>query len=157
MTVTETRSKSIEENIKKLESQLQVHMTETSKKTETTDAKIDDLTKNLGMLMDRLLPNHVGILGATPTGNNLSERSGVRLPMDKLISPRARERSQPDNHNSRVEFPYFDGAPGADPCSWLRKCERYFHYNHITEVEEKLELAVLHLNGKAEAWFFSIN
>lgn len=54
-----------------------------------------------------------------------------------------------------MEFPYFDGAVGADPCSWLRKCERYFYYNHVNLPEQKLEEAVLYLNGRTKAWYFS--
>lgn len=44
---------------------------------------------------------------------------------------------------------------GSDPCSWLRICERYFQYNHVLDPQQKLKAAVLHLVGKAEAWFFS--
>lgn len=50
-------------------------------------------------------------------------------------------------YNSKVEFPYFEGVTGLDPCSWLRRCERYFHHNHITNPEQKLEEVILHLNG----------
>ncbi|KAJ8548954.1 hypothetical protein K7X08_030920 [Anisodus acutangulus] len=42
------------------------------------------------------------------------------------------------NFSFRVEFPYFEGI---DPCSWLRKCNRYFQYN-ITDHQQKLEAAV---------------
>ncbi|OIT06806.1 hypothetical protein A4A49_61651, partial [Nicotiana attenuata] len=87
------------------------------------------------------------ILQQGEPGNSLRrEEIPVVLPND---------RNHHHSYNSMVEFPYFDGAVGADPCSWLRKCERYFHYNHVTLPEQKLEEAVLHLNGRAEAWYFS--
>ncbi|XP_070022199.1 uncharacterized protein [Nicotiana sylvestris] len=49
-------------------------------------------------------------------------------------------------------MPYFDGV---DPCAWLRKCERFFQHNHITDPQQKLEEEVLHLNSKTAFWFFS--
>ncbi|OIT08230.1 hypothetical protein A4A49_40265 [Nicotiana attenuata] len=119
----------MEDGLKKLEALLQNHITEENKKAESTDAKIDDLARKFDVLMEKLLPNLAGILGSAPM--------------------------EIHNYNSRVEFPYFDGAVGADPCSWLRKCERYFHYNHLSMPEQKLEEAVLHLKGRAEAWYFS--
>ncbi|XP_070024853.1 uncharacterized protein [Nicotiana sylvestris] len=61
-------------------------------------------------------------------------------------------RNNGHSSQSRVEMPYFDGV---DPCAWLRKCERFFQHNHITDPQQKLEEVVLHLNGKAESWFFS--
>ncbi|XP_019228862.1 PREDICTED: uncharacterized protein LOC109209954 [Nicotiana attenuata] len=61
-------------------------------------------------------------------------------------------RNLVSNFASRVEFPHFEEG---DPRSWLRKCERYFHYNHITNPQQKLEAVVLHLNGRAESWYFS--
>lgn len=61
-------------------------------------------------------------------------------------------RSQGSSSNSKWEIPYFEGV---DPCAWLRKCERFFQYNHITDPQQKQEEVVLHLNSKAESWFFS--
>lgn len=61
-------------------------------------------------------------------------------------------RSQGNFSHSRWEIPYFEGE---DPCAWLRKYERYFQYNRITDPQQKLEEAVFHLNGKAKSWFFS--
>ncbi|MCE3215938.1 hypothetical protein HAX54_004141 [Datura stramonium] len=39
------------------------------------------------------------------------------------------------------------GSNGVNPCSWLRKCERYFHYNNIHDEQHKLEPVVPHING----------
>lgn len=55
-----------------------------------------------------------------------------------------------NSHGAQFEIPYFEGD---DHCSWLRKCDRYFHYNGIIDLQ-KLDV-VLHLNDKAEYYFFS--
>lgn len=66
MTITETRPKSMEDSLKKLEAQLQNHITEENKKDESIDAKIDELARKFDVLMEKLLPNHAGILGSAP-------------------------------------------------------------------------------------------
>lgn len=66
MTITETRYKSIEENVKKLESQLQLHMEDVRKVNEGTEVKMDKLGKKLDFLMAKLLPPQDGLLGNTP-------------------------------------------------------------------------------------------
>ncbi|OIT27985.1 hypothetical protein A4A49_66157, partial [Nicotiana attenuata] len=156
MTITETRSKSMEDNVRKLENYLQIHIENSQKKAETTDAKIDDLAKKLDMLMDKLLPNQAGILGSAPTGEIQLEGTGNRSRGDQFVPRRAGERVQGHHHSSsRMEIPYFEGNGGGDPCSWLRRCERYFHYNQVVDHGQKLEEAVLLLQGRAEAWYFS--
>lgn len=57
MTITETRSKTTEENIKRVENQLQEHMA-------STNQKFEDLSSKLDLLMEKLLPTHNGILGS---------------------------------------------------------------------------------------------
>ncbi|OIT05495.1 hypothetical protein A4A49_61577, partial [Nicotiana attenuata] len=158
MTIAETRSKSMEENVKKLETQLQSYMEKTEMKSEATDAKIDELARKLDVLVEKLIPNQAGILGSAPSGSHFLEASEGKHKSEhkgEPFTPDIGERNYHHSSNSRVEFPYFDGAGSADPCSWLRRCERYFHYNHITEQGQKLEEAVLHLQGRAEAWYFS--
>ncbi|OIS96729.1 hypothetical protein A4A49_60662, partial [Nicotiana attenuata] len=159
MTVIETTSKTMEENIKKLENQLQNHIAEAGKKANSMDAKMDGLAEQMGLLMEKLLPNQAGLLGSVPADAQHLDGQGNRTRMDQYAHSMTMERPYHNHHSnssSRVdEFPYFDGATGSDPCSWLRRCERYFHFNHITVAEHKLEEAVLHLNGRAESWYFS--
>lgn len=57
MTITETRSKSTEESVKKLDMQLQNYM-------ETNDARLEDLAKKMDLLMEKLIPNQEEILGS---------------------------------------------------------------------------------------------
>ncbi|KAF3643117.1 hypothetical protein BC332_28922 [Capsicum chinense] len=115
-------------------------------KNEGTTVKMDELGKKLDFLMEKLLPTQNGILGSASgdpihgTGSN--SRSRFDEPTEVGM------RTQGSNFSSQVEFPYFDGV---DSCTWLRKCERYFSFHHIVDPQQKLESAVLHLNGKAEA------
>lgn len=50
MMVIDTKSKSIEDNIRKLENLLQGYMTETNKKLQSNCTKIDDLAQDLDVL-----------------------------------------------------------------------------------------------------------
>ncbi|XP_070018003.1 uncharacterized protein [Nicotiana sylvestris] len=123
MTITKTRSKSTEENIKRVENQLQEHMA-------SMNQKFEDLSSKLDLLMEKLLPTHDGILGSGPREGLQLENSGARNRYGD-----AAESSQGRGHFShRFEFPYFDG---------------------VLDLQQKLEAAMLHLVGKAEAWFFS--
>ncbi|KAG8388303.1 hypothetical protein BUALT_Bualt02G0111500 [Buddleja alternifolia] len=50
----------------------------------------------------------------------------------------------------RVEFPKFGGA---DPRTWVRKCARYFQIVSTVPEDQKVPLASVHLEGRAELWF----
>nr|XP_009789301.1 PREDICTED: uncharacterized protein LOC104236945 [Nicotiana sylvestris] len=74
-------------------------------------------------------------------------------PLDAGVSSRSWLGEHRETHGSRnlghssqsrVDIPYFEGV---DPCAWLRKCERFFQHNNITDPQQKLEDAILHLNG----------
>lgn len=142
MTIPETRSKVKEETVKKIENQLQSYI-------ESNDSKMEELGRKLDLLMEKMVHHHDEILGSAP-------RDGLQLD-NSTSQPYKGEyneqgRSQRSNHYAKYVFPYFDGD---DPCSWLRKGESYFHYHRISDPEEKLEVAALHLTSKAESWFFS--
>ncbi|KAF3615921.1 hypothetical protein FXO38_34835 [Capsicum annuum] len=64
MTITEIRPKAMEDNMKKLKNQLQNHITESSKRAEVSEAKMDDLSRKMDLLMERLLPHSAKILGS---------------------------------------------------------------------------------------------
>ncbi|XP_019252808.1 PREDICTED: uncharacterized protein LOC109231614 [Nicotiana attenuata] len=115
------------------------------------DARLEDLGKKLELLVENLLPPQDGILGSAlmegPLETGLSSRSWLGENREVHGSRNLGHSSQ-----SRVDIPYFEGV---DPCAWLRKCERFFQHNNITDPQQKLEEAVIHLNGKAEPWYFS--
>lgn len=63
-------------------------------------------------------------------------------------------RNQTINFTHKVEFSYIENG---DPQVWIRKCERYFHYNRVEASKEKLEMDILHLNVRVESWYFSFH
>lgn len=142
MTITKTRAKSTENLVKKLDSQLQCYIT-------SNDAKMEDMNKKLDLPVDKRIPNQDRILGHA-SARNLVEGSGNRSRMGEQCD-NSLGRTQSNNHNQRVKFTYFEEGYSR---TWLRKCERYFHFNHVTDPQQKLEMAVIHLNGKAESWFY---
>ena len=50
--------------------------------------------------------------------------------------------------NPRIEFSSFEGK---NPRGWVKKCSKYFTLCK-TPAHQKVELASLHMGGKAEAW-----
>ena len=65
---------------------------------------------------------------------------------------RAKEMEQvklPVSFSSRLEFPPFDGS---NPCSWVKKCSKYFSLCK-TPPGQKVEVASLYMSGKSEMWF----
>ncbi|KAL0408450.1 UNVERIFIED_CONTAM: hypothetical protein Sradi_1779400 [Sesamum radiatum] len=62
----------------------------------------------------------------------------------------------PHNHLTnlaRVEFPRFNGD---EPRAWVRKCLRYFQIIYTVLEDQKVHLASIHLDGRAELWFQSL-
>lgn len=50
----------------------------------------------------------------------------------------------------KVEFPHFDGD---NPRAWIRKCNRYFQVISTIGEDQKVPLASVHLEGRAELWY----
>lgn len=50
---------------------------------------------------------------------------------------------------AKIDFPKFFGD---DPNGWVYKCERFFEYNSVDN-NNKVRLAVLHLEDKAIQWY----
>jgi hypothetical protein len=49
----------------------------------------------------------------------------------------------------RIEFPKFDGT---DPTGWIYKANKFFHF-YKTSYHQKLQLASIHMKGKALFWY----
>ncbi|PHT87536.1 hypothetical protein T459_09642 [Capsicum annuum] len=131
MTITETRAKTTEENVNKLEVQLQNYMAETNKNLESSDSKMDDLNHKFDVMMERFFANREGILGSSPADVHHAENSGSR---PRMVDPQDNCPGRLHNHYSgaKVECPYFEDG---DPRSWLQKCERYFSYHHLIDAQ----------------------
>ncbi|KAL0429975.1 UNVERIFIED_CONTAM: hypothetical protein Sradi_0623500 [Sesamum radiatum] len=54
---------------------------------------------------------------------------------------------------SKLEFPKFNGD---DPRGWIRKCQWYFQTVYTIPEDQKVSLASVHFEGKAELWFQGI-
>ena len=50
---------------------------------------------------------------------------------------------------SKLNFPTFEGE---NMKGWVYKCERFFKYNEVPELE-KVGIALIHLEGKTLEWF----
>ncbi|KAF3652100.1 hypothetical protein FXO37_17671 [Capsicum annuum] len=136
MTVTETRYKSMEDFIKKVDTQLQSHIVEAEKKFESHDAKLDDLRKKLDVLMEHLISSQKGILGSGPRDKGHSEGPSNRVRMREQMD-QGWSRNPGNYHYPKVEFPFFDGT---DPCSWLHKGERTSPMKYVEEVPNTIRL-----------------
>ncbi|KAG8376035.1 hypothetical protein BUALT_Bualt09G0021800 [Buddleja alternifolia] len=83
---------------------------------------------------------------------------GLAMPPEKGSSstnpfPIAPDHTPSPHHLSpfpRVEFPPFDGD---NPRAWIRRTQRYFQVITNIPEEQKVTLASIHLEGKAEMWF----
>ncbi|KAL0423910.1 UNVERIFIED_CONTAM: hypothetical protein Sradi_0925800 [Sesamum radiatum] len=51
---------------------------------------------------------------------------------------------------SNIEFPKFNGD---EPRGWIRKCQWYFQTVYTIPNDQRVSLASIHLEGKAELWF----
>ncbi|KAG8364002.1 hypothetical protein BUALT_Bualt19G0081000 [Buddleja alternifolia] len=89
----------------------------------------------------------------------------LSIPLSKRPSPsRVTERQEHaaepggiNNHSSytpfpKVEFPHFHGD---NPTTWIKKCNRYFQVVSTITDDQKVPLASIHLERKAELWFQS--
>jgi hypothetical protein len=57
------------------------------------------------------------------------------------------------SHRPKLNFPSFDGE--SDPLPWLNKCSIYFS-GMGTPANEMVWMAVLHLNGVAAEWYYTL-
>ncbi|XP_026379637.1 uncharacterized protein LOC113274474 [Papaver somniferum] len=52
-------------------------------------------------------------------------------------------------HKPKIDFPKFDGN---NPRSWIQKCNKFFQL-HLMDEEQKVMIASLHLEGRADVWY----
>ncbi|CAL1413314.1 unnamed protein product [Linum trigynum] len=137
------------------------------------NGQITQLTGQMAAMMNLLqnapqpvpLPPILGVPPAPPARNN---NPGI-LPLPRVgmledVNPPARGRVQEHrdveredgppprgNHYSlpRLEFPFFSGE---NPRDWIRRCEKLFRVYGVPE-GEKVELASVFLERKADVWF----
>ena len=54
---------------------------------------------------------------------------------------------------SKVPLPTFDGSSQSSTNTWVQKLDVYFQLNPMVE-EDALKIAILHLEGDANEWWF---
>ncbi|KAG8373209.1 hypothetical protein BUALT_Bualt12G0147200 [Buddleja alternifolia] len=87
---------------------------------------------------------------------------GLSATAERGSTSQPRRMSTPDLEGSlsqtsytpfpKVEFPHYDGE---DTRTWIKKCNKYFQIVTTITEEQKVPLASIHLEGKAELWFQS--
>lgn len=77
-----------------------------------------------------------------------TEETPVESTLDALRSASSSYGSVQTRY-TKIDFPRFLGE---DPSGWIYKCKRFFEFNRIEE-EQKVRLAVMHLDEKAIQWF----
>lgn len=90
-------------------------MAETNKKLESSDSKLDDLSRNLDVMMEKLFSSRDGILGSAPAEIQHSEGSSRRA---RIMDNHGNATGRFNHHNPaiKVKSPYFKER---DPRSWL--------------------------------------
>ncbi|KAL0313075.1 UNVERIFIED_CONTAM: hypothetical protein Sradi_5706800 [Sesamum radiatum] len=73
-----------------------------------------------------------------------------RTPVSKSDSEFSRGSQSHFPSLANMEFPKFNGD---DPRGWIRKCQWYFQTIYTIPEEQRVSLASMHLQGKAELWF----
>ncbi|KAL4291734.1 hypothetical protein GQ457_14G021280 [Hibiscus cannabinus] len=103
-------------------------------------------------------PDEPGLLAHRP--DMMNKQNSTPLPQQKLKMKMEEhhtlETTTSPMYNFRglslrpkIELTMFDGS---NPRGWVKKCQKYFSLLEIPE-EQKVDLAAMHLEGKAETWF----
>ncbi|KAL0300385.1 UNVERIFIED_CONTAM: hypothetical protein Scaly_3048900 [Sesamum calycinum] len=53
-------------------------------------------------------------------------------------------------YSKQLEFPRFNGE---EPGQWIRRCNRYFNIANTNTDDQKVQVASVRLEGKAETWY----
>ena len=109
-----------------------------------TDERLAGIERTLNRLLDRLERRR------SPTPEGEGRRNGDHQGGDDESQGEGEGGGQPEGAKHRkLELPIFEGE---DPLGWIFRVERYFTVNGVTEAE-RLDAAVVSLEGKALAWF----
>ncbi|XP_027166082.1 uncharacterized protein LOC113766055 [Coffea eugenioides] len=149
-----TRLKTIEEQVRKQEAKLQTFMESTSEALKSMEEKMLANSTELKALI-------AGIF-AQIGGNNRSpqqERGLLATPTSSLQgnSRQGQGHQEREERNAfipgvpKLEFPRFTGEQVRD---WIQKCETFFHLYGILD-SQKMLIAKMHLEGRANVWFQS--
>lgn len=83
-------------------------MVESGKKTESTETKLDDVTRKFDVLLEKMLPTQTGVLGGAPRLNNTTESLHSQDREDPRIPTMSMKRIHHNYFNAKIDFSYFD-------------------------------------------------
>ena len=96
--------------------------------------------------------------------DKLAEDCKKSVPFDQYFLAENKLKNKEDNKYlyknkdlncaiSKVPLPTFDGSSQSSTNTWVQKSEVYFQLNPMVE-EDALKMAILHLQGDANEWWF---
>ncbi|XP_026400203.1 uncharacterized protein LOC113296079 [Papaver somniferum] len=92
--------------------------------------------------------------------NNKDSNQGESFvaPAEGSIVPAVNQLTENRSFNNYNQFPnlYFPRFDGTNPKGWIQKCERFFLLHNIREETQKVQMAAVHMDGKAERWNFNL-
>ena len=88
------------------------------------------------------------------SGNHNSNRGYGNIDMNRRFGCNGLRNCNWKGNFSGIKMPKVELSKfnGDDPRSWIKKCQRFFMYNPISE-DQKVLFASLHLDGVAKSWF----
>ncbi|XP_026396241.1 uncharacterized protein LOC113290867 [Papaver somniferum] len=87
--------------------------------------------------------------------NNGESNDSAREDNTQPVGHQLNENRSFNNYNRfpRLDFPRFDGT---NPKGWIQKCNRFFLLHNIREETQKVQMAAMHMDGKAERWISNL-
>ncbi|KAL5767431.1 hypothetical protein ACOSQ2_014214 [Xanthoceras sorbifolium] len=156
----EARMQKIEEGMQKLEGGMASFKTEVatqlSEQTAQLEYKMQEMLTAVckGARPEEMSGNGKGILGSAPAVPTAEPRTARSVGENRFTNSQGTS-SQVFTDSlmkaPKLSFPKFDGT---DPKTWLRKCDRYFLI-HPVPPDQKVLIASIHFEKKAEIWFQS--
>ncbi|KAL2465935.1 Uncharacterized protein Adt_41786 [Abeliophyllum distichum] len=163
--MAETRSKSNEKHLKKLDREVS-DLGMAIKSSDQTLKAVCTKQERMEQLMMDMNGKYESIVSmlAQMSGNKLDQKEkraiGIATPhtSSRVLEFEPGNTSAPvyekgknrmNTKLPKIDFPYFSGE---GPREWLRKTRKYFHIHQVPE-EMRLGIAEMYLKGKADIWF----
>ncbi|KAL2542978.1 Uncharacterized protein Adt_03956 [Abeliophyllum distichum] len=163
--MAETRSKSNEEHLKKLDREVS-DLGMAIKSSDQTLKAVCTKQERMEQLMMHMNGKYESIVSmlAQMSGNKLDQKEkraiGIATPHTgsrvlefepgKTSAPvYERGENRMNTKLPKIDFPYFSGE---GPREWLRKARKYFQIHQVPK-EMRLGIAEIYLKGKADIWF----
>ncbi|KAL2532736.1 Uncharacterized protein Adt_06087 [Abeliophyllum distichum] len=147
--MTETRSKTHEENSRKVDKEigdLSAAYKALSSKVESSDLTLKVLC-NRQERVENILTEEKQAESSVP--HNVSGPGMGSHRLGTATNNQVRDEERMNTRIPKIDFPYFIGEGLRE---WLRKARKYFQLHQVNE-ELKVGIAEMYLKGKADIWF----